>query len=71
VDLGTLDKETTGMFLWDLMEYPRRNMEGFVPLSDLNCANLVLLEKHFLMWPRYCFCGRIFLKNVTDFLPLS
>ena len=51
------------------MNYPSRNMEDFVAVSDLNCADLaqeVSVEKNFSMWPRDSFCG-ILKKIVATF----
>jgi hypothetical protein len=59
-------------FKWGLMSHVSRNMEDFVAVSDLNCADLtqeVSMEKNFSMWPRNCFCV-ILVKNVATFLPL-
>jgi hypothetical protein len=49
VDFGTLDLESHGCFMWDLMSHPSRNMEDFVAVNDLNCANLAqeVSEKNF------------------------
>ena len=47
---GTLDLRAMECFKWGLMGYPRRNMEDFVAVSDLNCADLaqqVSVEKNF------------------------
>jgi hypothetical protein len=58
-------------FKWGLMGPASRNMEDFVAVSYLNCADLtkeVSLEKNFSMWPRDCFCS-ILLKNRTAFCP--
>ena len=58
-------------FKWGLMGHTSRNMEDFVAVSYLNCADLtkeVSLEKNFSMWPRDCFCS-ILLKNRTAFCP--
>ena len=47
-------------FKWGLMGYPRRNMEDFVAMSDLNCADLsqeVSVEKNFSMWAGDSFCS--------------
>ena len=50
-------------FKWGLMNHPSRNMEDFVPVSDLNCADLVQNR-------RMSVCGLetvlwILLKNVA------
>jgi hypothetical protein len=48
------------------MGHPKRNMEGFVAESDLNCVNLsqsVSVEKNFNMWPG------ILMKTITGFCP--
>jgi hypothetical protein len=47
-------------FKWGLMRYSSRNMDDFVAVSDLDCADLaqeVSIEKNFSMWPGDCFCG--------------
>ena len=61
-----------GCFKWGLMGYPSRNMEDFVAVSDLNCADLAqeVSVKNFNMWSRDCFCG-IFGEECGYFLPLS
>jgi hypothetical protein len=60
---------------WDvlsvLMSHPRRNMEDFVAVSDLNCADLtqeVSMEKNFSIWHRDRFCV-ILVKNLAAFCP--
>ena len=53
------------------MSHVSRNMEDFVAVSDLNCADLtqeVSMEKNFSMWPRGHFCA-ILVKNVATFCP--
>jgi hypothetical protein len=54
---------------WGLVSHPRRNMEGFAAVSDLNFADLAQrfsVEKNFSMWPRDCFCS-ILVKNLILF----
>jgi len=48
-----------------------RNMEDFLAMSDLNCADLaqeVLVEKNVIVWPSDCFCC-ILVKNMGAFCP--
>jgi hypothetical protein len=71
VDLGSLDLESHGLFYMGLMSHTSGNMEEFVAVSDLNCADLyqeVSEEKNFSMWYRDCFCG-ILVKKCGCFLP--
>ena len=46
-----------GCLKWDLLSHPSRNMEDFVAVSDLNCADLAqeVSVENFSMWPRDCF----------------
>ena len=53
------------------MLFRSRNMEDFVPGSNLNCLDLaqeISKEKNFKMWHKDCFCG-ILVKNVATFYP--
>lgn len=59
MDFGTLDLESSRMFKWGLVGYPGRNVEDFVAVYGLNCADLaheVSSKKNFKMWPRTWFC---------------
>jgi hypothetical protein len=65
--LGLLIWKAMECFKWGLMSHPSRNVEDFVAVSDLNCADLaqeVSVEKNFSMWPRDCFCS-ILMKNIA------
>jgi hypothetical protein len=55
---------------WGLVGHPCRNMEDFIPESNLNCADLIqeVSVENFSMWPRDCFCG-ILVKNEATFCP--
>jgi hypothetical protein len=70
--LGLWIWKAVGCFKWGLMGYPSRNMEDFVAVSDLNCADLAqeVSVKNFNMWSRDCFCA-IFGEECGYFLPLS
>ena len=68
VDFGTLVWKIVECFKWGLIGYPSRNMEDFVVESDLNCADLALVEMNFRMWPKDCFCDTL-VKNVAAFCP--
>jgi hypothetical protein len=48
-------------FKWYLMGYASRNIEDFVTLRNWNYADLAqqVSVKNFNMWPRDCFCGKI------------
>ena len=69
MDFGTLDLESHGCFMWDLMSHPSRNMEDFVAVNDLNCANLAqeVSVKNFNMWPFLWYFG----EEHGNFLPSS
>jgi hypothetical protein len=53
---------------WALMDYLRRNIEGFAAVSDLNCADMVqeFSVENFNMGTTDCFCG-ILGNNVEIF----
>jgi hypothetical protein len=70
MNLWSLDLGSTGTFNWGSMGHPSRDMEDFVTVSDLNCADLAqkVSVENFNMWPRDCFYG-ILMKNMAGFCP--